>query len=152
MWVYNKETALMLMVKTKLRSSPIHGIGLFADQFIPKGTMTWRFALGFDLHIKPDELLRLSETARKIFWNYAYVDRYNGHYILCFDDERFINHSENPNIIQRKKDGEPEGVEIAVRDIQPGEELTVNYYDFDKDADRKLKRMGIYGDEYPLSV
>lgn len=134
----------MLMVKTKLGPSKIHGTGLFADQFIPKGTMTWRFAPGFDLKIEHDNLLRLSETARKIFWNYAYVDKSNNHYILCFDDERFINHSGNPNIIQKRVGREIEGREIAARDIQHGEELTVNYYDFDKDAERKLKRIGIY--------
>ena len=135
---------VVLMVKTKVGPSKIHGIGLFADQFIPKGTMTWRFVPNFDLRINPDELLRLSEPARKLFWNYAYVDKYNDHYILCFDDERFINHSENPNIIQRKRHSETEGVEIAACDIDRGEELTANYYDFDKDAERKLKKMGVY--------
>lgn len=134
----------MLMVKTKLGPSKIEGIGLFADQFIPKGTMTWRFAPGFDICVESDNLLKLSETARKIFWHYAYVDKNNNHYILCFDDERFINHSENPNIIVKKHDGEIEDIEVAARDIKCGEELTVNYYDFDKDAERKLKKKGVY--------
>lgn len=138
----------MLMVKTKLGRSEIHGIGLFADQFIPKGTTTWVFAPGFDLRVEHDDLLKLSEHARKMFWTYAYVDKFNSHYILCFDDERFINHSEVPNIIQKRKEGEAEGIEVAARDIQPGEELLVNYYDFDKDADRKLKGLGIYGGKY----
>jgi Proteins containing SET domain len=135
------------MVKTRLGPSKIHGVGLFADQFITKGTTTWMYAPGFDLRIEPDDLLKLSESARKMFWQYAYVDKYNSHYILCFDDERFINHSDNPNIIQKRKDGELEGIEVADRDIQLGEELLVNYYDFDKDADRKLKGLGIYGGE-----
>jgi uncharacterized protein len=134
----------MLMVRTKLGPSQIHGVGLFADQFIPKGTMTWRFVPGFDLRIDPDDLLRLSEPARKLFWNYAYVDKFNSHYILCFDDERFINHSENPNVIQKKHKGEVEGIEIAACDIMPGEELTVNYFDFDREAENKLKRIGVY--------
>ena len=134
----------MLMVKTKLGLSPIHGMGLFADQFIPKGTTTWRFVPVFDLKVEPDDLLRLSEPARKLFWRYAYVDMSNNHYILCFDDERFINHSDNPNIIQKRISDEVEGREVAARDIHPGEELTVNYYDFDKDAERKLKETGVY--------
>lgn len=138
----------MLMVKTKLGPSHIHGIGLFADQFIPKGTTTWRFVPGFDLRVDPDDLLRLSEPARKLFWQYAYVDKRNNHYILCFDDERFINHSEDPNIIQKRVGREIEGREIAARDIEQGEELTVNYYDFDKDAERKLKGIGVYGGQY----
>ena len=36
----------MLLVKTKIKSSEIAGIGLFADEFIPKGTCTWRFRGG----------------------------------------------------------------------------------------------------------
>ena len=134
----------MLMVKTKLGLSPIHGMGLFADQFIPKGTTTWRFVPVFDLKVEPDDLLRLSEPARKLFWRYAYVDKNNNHYILCFDDERFVNHSDAPNVIQKRTDNETEGIEVAGRDIYPGEELTVNYYDFDKDAERKLNKTGVY--------
>jgi SET domain-containing protein len=137
----------MLMVKTKLGQSETHGTGLFADEFIAKGTMTWRFAPGFDLVINPDDLLRLSEISRKQFWNYCYVDKFTHHYILCFDDARFLNHSEDPNIGQSKFGGEVEGIEIALRDIRPGEELLVNYNDFDKDAERKLKKL----DEYKYS-
>ena len=33
----------MLLVKTRLAPSPIAGIGLFADEDIKKGTVTWRF-------------------------------------------------------------------------------------------------------------
>ena len=38
----------MLLVKTRLGASAIHGIGLFADEFIPKDTVTWRFTPGLD--------------------------------------------------------------------------------------------------------
>ena len=33
----------MLLVKTTLRPSEVHGLGLFADEFIPKGIAIWRF-------------------------------------------------------------------------------------------------------------
>ena len=39
----------MLYVKTKIGQSKIHGMGLFADQFIKKGTIIWKFTPGFDL-------------------------------------------------------------------------------------------------------
>jgi len=135
----------MLMIRTKVRKSiiPGAGLGLFANQFIPKGTMTWRFGPGFDLIVPKDDLLRLSEPARQQFLNYCYFDKKTKHFILCSDDERFINHSEKPNIIQGGND-EIEGIEIAARDIHRGEELFCNYYDFDEDADRKLKKTGIY--------
>ena len=39
----------MLVVKTKIKNSPIHGIGLFAEEFIPKGTLVWKLNKKFDL-------------------------------------------------------------------------------------------------------
>ena len=138
----------MLIIRTRLGPSKIHGIGLFADEFIPKGVTTWRFTPGFDQCIDPDYLLKLSEHARKLFWHYAYVDKKNNHYVLCGDDERFLNHSEHPNILQKRVGREAEGREVAAIDIQAGEELTVNYYDFDRDAERKLKGLGVYGGQY----
>lgn len=82
------------MVKTTLGKSSIHGIGLFAAQFIPKGTVTWRFMPELDLIVSKDILLQLSEPARIQFLNYCYVDKNTQNFILCFDDERFINHSD----------------------------------------------------------
>jgi uncharacterized protein len=55
----------------------------------------------------------------------------SGCYILCTDDARFINHSSQPNTIDTQE-GE-EGLTIAARDIQPGEEITSNYEAFDAD-------------------
>lgn len=133
----------MLMIKTKVKQSTIEGagLGLFADQFIPKGTVTWRFCPGYDLIVPKDDLLRFTEESRTQFLNYCYFNKKTKHFILCGDDERFINHSDIPNIIQSENGDEIEGVELAARDIEVGEELFVNYYEFDEDADRKLKRL-----------
>lgn len=133
------------MVKTKIGQSTTHGIGLFAAQFIPKNAVTWRFMVGLDLIVPQDILLQLSEAARIQFLNYCYVDKYTKNFILCFDDERFINHSDTPNIIQSKIENEIEGVEIAARDIEEGEELFCDYNHFDFDAIRKLNKTHIYG-------
>ncbi len=38
----------MLLVKTHLGKSKINGIGLFADEFISKGKVIWKFTPGFD--------------------------------------------------------------------------------------------------------
>lgn len=134
----------MLMVKTRLDLSPIHGIGLFADQFIPKGTVTWRFMPGLDLVVARDTLLQLSEAARIQFLNYCYVDKFSKNFILCFDDERFINHSDEPNIGQNLVDSEFDGIEVALRDIAKGEEMLVDYSHFDFDSFRKLNNLDIY--------
>jgi SET domain-containing protein len=136
----------MLMIRTKVKPSTIPGagLGLFADQRVKKGTVTWRFCPGYDIIVSKDDLLRFSEQSRAQFLNYCYFDKVTKHFILCGDDERFINHSENPNIIQNKAEGEIEGVEIAACDIEKGEELFANYYDFDEDTERKFKRIGEY--------
>jgi hypothetical protein len=136
----------MLMVKTYIGPSKIKGagLGLFAAEFIPKGTTTWRFMPGLDLIVPEDILLQLSEAARAQFLNYCYVDKFTKHFILCFDDERFINHSDHPNIIQSKVGNEIEGIEIAAQDIKKDEEFLCDYEEFDFDAYRKLNKLDIY--------
>lgn len=89
---------------------------------------------GFDLVISEGETQKLSEPAREQFLKYAYKIK-NGQYILCFDDTRFLNHSDNPNLISNDP---TEEIDIAARDIQKGEELTVNYKEFDADFDYKM--------------
>src|SRR3989344_7104090 len=124
----------MLLVKTKIGPSKIHGIGLFADQFIAKGTLVQKFIPGFDLIIPESEIQKLSEPAREQFLKYAYKNK-DGQYILCFDDTRFLNHSDNPNLISNNR---TEEIDVAAQDIQKGEELTVNYKELDADFDYKM--------------
>lgn len=118
----------MLLVKTKIGSSNIAGIGLFADQLIPKGTPVWKFMPNFDIEIIKDDLLKLSEPARAQALNYVYMNRQKGVYILCFDDARFFNHSKDPNVSSSEDDSV---TDVALRDIQVGEELTQDYGNFD---------------------
>ena len=72
------------------------------------------------------------------------MDKFTKHFILCFDDARFLNHSKKPNIKQSKVGQEIDGVEIAARDIKKGEELVCDYNHFDFDAHRKLNKLDIY--------
>ena len=53
----------MLYVKTKIRLSKVHGIGLFADENIPKGTVIWRFTPGFDLKFTDDQIKKFRTTS-----------------------------------------------------------------------------------------
>ncbi len=125
----------MLLVKTKIGQSKIHGIGVFANQFIPKGTPIWKFQPGFDLKIDKSELANLSEPAKEQFFEYTYLNPKTNKYILCFDDARFFNHSDNPNCIDSNSSDDEEGIDIAARDIQEGEELTCDYKEFEADFD-----------------
>lgn len=116
----------MLLVKTKLGASGVHGIGLFADEFIPKGTITWRYNPIFDVGFTEEQISTLSEDARERFFDHSYLDKTQNKYILCGDDLRFINHSTTPNITSTPD------YDIAARDIIPGEELFCNYNDYEE--------------------
>ena len=82
----------MILVSAKLKSSDIHGIGIFAKQFIPKGTKVWEFKDGFDLIFSKEQVDNFSEAAKEQILNYAYISKKTGNYILCTDDSRFFNH------------------------------------------------------------
>lgn len=116
----------MIRIKTSIGPSTLHGIGLFAAEFIPKGTVTWQYDPEFDTAFTNEQVEKMSLPAQSIFWNYAYLDKDLGKYVLCADDQRFINHStDNYNIKSTPRQ------DIAFRDIQPGEELLCNYNDYD---------------------
>lgn len=120
----------MLLVKTKLAPSPIHGIGVFAEEFIPAGTEVWKFVPDFDREITQEQAKQLPEHVQLWMEHYAYLDIYLKRWIICVDDARFVNHSENPNM---KPDyvRDQYGPDIACRDIQIGEEITDDYRHFE---------------------
>ncbi|MEG3930862.1 MULTISPECIES: SET domain-containing protein-lysine N-methyltransferase [unclassified Microcoleus] len=125
----------MLLVKTKLGISFIHAIGLFAAQFIPKGTVTWEYSPYFDTSYEEADVERMSPSAKEQFLKYAYFDNILCRYVLCFDDQRFINHcSESPNILSTLRR------DVAAVDIYEGEELVCNYNCYD---DTYFIRLGI---------
>lgn len=121
----------MLLVKTKIASSPLAGIGLFADQFIPKGTYIWRFKKGFDLRFGNNYIDTLQEPSKSFFLTYAYQNPKTLNYVLCSDNARFFNHSDSPNTHCVEDPDDEDTADIASRDIQEGEELTVDYRKFD---------------------
>jgi SET domain-containing protein len=122
----------MLLVKTKLNASSIHGIGLFADEFIPKGTVIWKFSSCIDLRLRPEQFECLTASSRAQIQRYSYREIHSGLYVLCGDDARFLNHSANPNCLDFYHN-EEQDITVACRDINPGEELTCDYALFDLD-------------------
>lgn len=116
----------MLLVGTFIGPSPIHGIGLFAAEPIARGTRVWQFTPGFDLEMDPGALEALPGVARAALLHYGYLDPRLGRYILACDDARFMNHSDRPNTASDYS-FDRYGVDLAVRDIDAGEELTIDY-------------------------
>ena len=111
----------MLHPDTDLRLiSPSIGRGVVVTRFIPKGTVVWvRCAL--DRRFAPAEVAALPAASRAQVELYAYVDEI-GDSILCWDGGRYINHSCDPAMVGAGPD-----LEIAARDLAPGEDLTCEY-------------------------
>jgi SET domain-containing protein len=126
------------MVKTRLGLSEIAGIGLFAAEDIPKGTVTWCFMGDFDRLLSQDEIDSLPEPARSNLLDHVYLHEASGAYVLCADNARFMNHANEPNTEGVHAPGAIEGYDVATRDIAAGEELTCDYRTFDAHVERKL--------------
>ncbi len=107
------------------------GYGVFASQFIPKGTIVyvkddleidispWAYEL-YDPHLKPH------------IDKYSFIDE-RGHRIFSWDLAKYVNHCCHPNTISTGY-----GFEIAICDIQEGEEITDEY--------------GLFNLEHPMCV
>ncbi len=113
----------MLLVKTYLDKSRIHGLGVFAGEFIRKGTRIWRFVDGFDRVFTLGQFAQLPKPAQDFIKHHGYrIDR---QILLTVDHDRHMNHSENANAVWR------DGYIVARCDIAKGTEITNDYRDFD---------------------
>lgn len=124
----------MLRVKTTVKHSEVDGYGLFAAEFIPEGATTWERDPEFDVAYHQKDLDKQPDFIKELISKYSYFDSDSGLFILCADNQRYINHSENPNIKSTPHK------DVAMRDIQAGEELTCNYTDYEPNW---FERMGI---------
>jgi SET domain-containing protein len=113
----------MLLIKARRGPSSIDGFGLIAQEFIPKGTTMWVFQPNFDQEISEQTFDNFPSVARDYLRTFAYFNTKRKVWILSGDDDRFTNHSDNPNTIDEDMSV------IAARDIQIGEEITSNYHD-----------------------
>lgn len=126
----------MLYVKTKIQPSGIHGTGLFADQFIPKGTIIWKFTPGFDMKLTREQILGFPELLQIYIYKYAWRSKKSKLYCFSSDNGKYFNHSDSPNCLSEYKDEEEEVITKAIKNIQGGEEMTDNYSSFE---DKKSK-------------
>lgn len=125
----------MLYVKTHVAQSKIHGLGIFADEFIPRGTVIWKFTQGFDQKFTREQILSFPEILQIYIYKYSWKGTKSKMYCFSSDNGKYFNHSSNPNTMSNYVDSEEEVVTTAVRDIQIGEELTDNYSSFEADHD-----------------
>lgn len=126
----------MMLIKSSVKYSSIHGLGCYAEEDVKKGQVVWKLDPRFDLELDAKELENLNPATLDFFKMYSYGHEANGKktFILCADHARHMNHSDDPNLLE---DGN-EGLNIAARDIKKGEELTCDYTKFDTDHAFKL--------------
>lgn len=112
----------------QLKPSKVHGIGVFAIQFIPKGCQDiFSKGMGEWIKVPLKEVESLPDHSRSLIETYCLFDQ--EHYFVpdygfkMIDPVIYLNHSSQPNIISIN-DGEKFE---AIVDILPGQELLVNY-------------------------
>ncbi|OJT22501.1 hypothetical protein BO221_22265 [Archangium sp. Cb G35] len=112
----------MIRVKSYISHSSIHGIGLFAGEPIPKGTVIWLLDEPIDQRFTPADVAKMTPLMKAFLARYAYCEQ--GTLVLCGDHARFMNHSPNSSC---GNDPNRRFTTLALRDIAKDEELTDNY-------------------------
>jgi len=118
---------------TEVKTSDIHGLGLFAKRLIPKGTIWWHARPQDVLIVSKDQflILDLSQKTKEkknfmhYLLTYSYYERNTDSLIFCLDNSRFVNHSFNAN--SGATEDENGFCSVTLKDIQPGEEITEDY-------------------------
>ncbi|MEQ9094794.1 MAG: SET domain-containing protein [Phycisphaerales bacterium] len=96
------------------------GHGVVATKDIPRGTITWAQD-ELDRVFTPGEVDALGPLFFEQLDTYCFRNP-RGHWILCWDHARFVNHSFRSNCMTTAYN-----FEIAIRDIPAGEQLTDDY-------------------------
>ena len=112
----------------RLLPSSIHGIGVFAIRYIPKGCKKmFSKAPGEWVELSKKEVAELPPESKDLVETYCLFDR-DRYYIPAngfkeMDLSLFLNHNDKPNV-RSVNDG---AFFEAISDIEKGEEITVDY-------------------------
>lgn len=132
----------MLTVKTYLDKSPVSGIGLYANEDIPKGKIVWEYFPLVDITYTVQEWKELQQnvvpTSFKTIQNYAYKE--NNLHIVCTDNAQFMNHSSDEFNVTNTPDLKSM---YASRNIKKGEELLCDYFEYSDADDHHAKKLTV---------
>lgn len=121
----------------EVRRSHLHGNGVFAKRFIPKGTYILEYE---GTHLTPDEADAQEPTDPNDPFHTFFFAISNGMIIDGGQDgneSRFINHCCEPNCEGHENEAGTRVFIVALRDIEAGEELL---YDYALTIDDKLTK------------
>ena len=113
----------MLIIRTKVKPSRIHGLGLFTLEPLRKRQRIWKFNPIIDQVIDKRLMWSLPLLTREYMSHFTWQDE-NGNYFISLDNSKFMNHSDDANTESRHPKSP---FCYANRVIAAGEELTCNY-------------------------
>ena len=118
----------MILIDTYLDKSKIQGVGVFAKENVKKGEKIKEVRPEFEIEFNSDNLPKMPLALAKFIDTHSY-ERELGSKILVMgiDNEKYLNHSDDPSV-------DDEG--YALKDIKIGDEITINYMDFDDSVDK----------------
>jgi len=130
---FNTKSVNPIEEYAEVKKSEIHGLGLFAKKFIPKGIIWWHARPQDVLIITKKQFLKLDSSQKtsmmndfmKTLLNYSYYERDLDALIFCLDNSRFVNHSFQAN--SGASEDENGFCAMTLKDINPGEEITEDY-------------------------
>ncbi len=125
----------MYLIKTEVRESTINGKGVFTLETTKEGDVVWKFVKGVDDKITTEEYGNLNDEDKKYIEKVGYLSPLSNMWVFPSKDDnaKYTNHSNINNLTAIKNIELSEEIYfIASRDINIGEELTNNYYEFDE--------------------
>ena len=111
----------MFLINTYLDKSKIQGVGVFSNENVIKGQKIKEVRPEFEIRFNKTNLPRMPLALANFIQTHAHEENEN-EYCLGIDNEKYLNHSNNPTV---DEDG------IALKNIKIGDEITIDYRDFD---------------------
>lgn len=108
------------------------GYGVFATKRIPQGTIVY-VKDSMEIEISPTQYLLYQPEMQDSIEKYSYIDE-RGYRIISWDFGKYVNHCCNCNSISTGY-----GFEIAIRDIEIGEQITDEYGIFNLQEEMTLQ-------------
>ena len=124
-----------MFVKTEVRQTNKYGKALFAAEPVRRGTIVGSFTLGSDATTEDEYVRAVADNRQPITRTGT---RYAGKYFTFGNVDapyNYVNHSFAPTLLCHC------GVVVALRDLKPGDELTLDYRTLIDTTD-----VGIYND------